>query len=120
MVNNPVGESCDLWSFGVIAYELITTQKFANFHERHEIYVDKINFPSDFKCDLGKDLIRKVTVYLNLTTKATKLIAIILSSLFQLLRLNPAKRLTREQIQQHQYFSETDWISLEESFWKSK
>lgn len=61
MINNQIGEACDWWSFGIIAYEMISTRKFADFHERYELYVDKINFPSDFSCELGKDLIKKVS-----------------------------------------------------------
>lgn len=61
-MNNPVSEACDWWSFGVITYEIISTQKFADFHERYELYVDKINFGDDFQSDAGKDLIRKVSL----------------------------------------------------------
>lgn len=66
MVNNQVNEACDWWSFGVIAYEVISTRKFNELHERYELYVDKINFPVDFQCDSGKDLIRKVKIFLSL------------------------------------------------------
>lgn len=63
MVNNPIGEACDWWSFGVIAYEIISMHKFSELHQRYELYVNKINFPSDFCSDTGKDLVKKVTYF---------------------------------------------------------
>lgn len=91
MINNKVSESCDWWSFGIIAYELITASKFANIHQLCQLYVNSIHFTDDFECDLGKDLIRK------------------------LLRINPNERLTLEQIQSHRFFSSIDWTLIEES-----
>jgi serine/threonine protein kinase len=94
MVNYSVSESCDWWSYGVILYELCTLTKFSLYNERHHVYSNNVKFPEDFKCEVSKDLIKR------------------------LLRFNPVERCTANAVQAHEFFADVDWVLLEQSFWQ--
>ncbi|CAF0947715.1 unnamed protein product [Brachionus calyciflorus] len=96
LVNYEVTEECDLWSFGIIAYEMMTLKRFSDMHSLNQLYVNFLNFPMEFNSVKAKNLIEK------------------------LLRLNPNERINLELIENHPFFNGIDWISLESAYWKSK
>lgn len=88
LVNYPISQASDFWSFGVLAYELLTMNRFNDMNPVNQLYVDSILFPTVFTNDYAKDLIRK------------------------LLCLDPNQRLQCEQIKNHSYFACIDWLTF--------
>lgn len=99
----PLTLHSDVWSIGVIFYELLTGHSFQAFHADGVLSYFDIQYPDSFELDsISKDLIEGVTIicckfYFNF-------LEYFFNYCFQMLQTNPTQRIKLDEIEEHSFF----------------